>query len=282
MVHFNNGVCVNTEEVSEPMQMIHMTPSSNSTLHPVLRSVESVLDPSDIAPQQGQLYHVYGPGRHGKAMRCVVEQWAVSMLAQGEAVHWIDGACRIDPGRFIPLLKQRRTSVEAALSRLYLSRGFTLHQLDHQIERLSRELAITNTPLLIVDGLLAMHDDDAIRPRESRVLLKRHMTLLQNVAHERHVAVVIITAAHHQQRQQQQRLDVVHRSASNHLVGIQRIKGRTKHLHLLHLRSGRSGVWGTPDSAQTAFRRLLRDRDAPKRVSYPVLTSDEENSVSRR
>ena len=282
MVHFNSGVCVNTEEGSGPMYMIHMTSSPKPHLHPVLRNVLPVLNPSDIAPQQGQIYHVKGPGHHGKAMRSVVEHWVANALAQGEAVHWIDGACRIDPGRFIPLLKQRRTSVEAALSRLYLSRGFTLHQLDHQLDRLPRELAITRTPLLVVDGLLTMHEDDAIRRRESRVLLKRHLALLQRTAHERHVAVVVITAGHHHDRLQQQRIDLVQRSANNHLTGIQQKQGRAKHLRLLHPKSGRAGMWGIPHSRQTAFRTLTRDRSSSEQVSYPVLTNAEEKSVKRR
>lgn len=282
MVHFNIGVCVNTEQVSEPMSMIDMLPSPKSLLHPVLRSVLPVLNLSDIAPQRGQLYHVSGPGHHGKSMRSVAEHWVVHALAQGEAVHWIDGACRIDPGRFIPLLKQQRTSVEAALSRLYLSRGFTLHQLDHQLDRLSRELAITNTPLLIVDGLLAMHDDDAIGRRESRILLKRHLGLLQRAAHERNVAVVIITANRPRDQQQRQRTELVQRSAHDRLVGDRRTQGRTKHLRLLHPRSGRTGTWNAPITGQTAFRRLVRDRTSPRSVTYPVLGDVEEKSDKRR
>ena len=47
---------------------------------------------------------------------------------------------RIDPERFILLLEFLEADVEACLARLYLSRGFTLHQLDRQLERLPDEL----------------------------------------------------------------------------------------------------------------------------------------------
>ena len=63
------------------------------------------IDPAQIQPQAGQLYHLSGPGRSGKSMRCVAEHWVAHALAQGRTVHWVDGACRIDPARFIPLLE---------------------------------------------------------------------------------------------------------------------------------------------------------------------------------
>jgi hypothetical protein len=283
LVHFKHRVWVTMEVVLQPMPMIHMKTPSATELHPMLRTVEAGLNPHDIGPQQGQLYHLAGPGRSGASMRPVVEHWVVQALSIGQTVHWIDGACRIDPGRFIPLLRQQGAPIEPALSRLFLSRGFTLHQLDHQIERLSAEIAITQSRLIVVDGLLTMHQDDAVRRRESRVLLRRHLTLLTQLAHERHLAVVVITASHHDDRHLQNRLVDVHRASHNHLIGRRAGRTRRSTLVLHHPRSGRSGPWKPPRNAQTMFRVLPRDRSTGRqRIQYPVLADEAANSDKRR
>ena len=283
LVHFNSRVSATIAVVLEPMPMIRMNTPPNADLHPALRTVDAGLNPHDIGPQQGQLYHLAGPGRSGASMRPVVEHWVVHALSNGQTVHWIDGACRIDPGRFIPLLRQQGAPVEPALSRLVLSRGFTLHQLDHQIERLAGELAITQSRLIVVDGLLAMHQDDAVRRRESRVLLRRHLALLTQLAHERHVAVVMITASHHDDRHLHERLADVHRASHNHLIGRRAGRTRRSTLVLHHPRSGRSGPWKPPRNAQTMFRVLPRDRTTGRqRIQYPVLADEAANSDKRR
>ena len=76
------------------------------------------IDPTHVQPIQGQIYHLCGPGRSGKSMRTVSEHWVAYALDRGEVVHWVDGACRIDPARFIPLLEYLEADVEACLARL--------------------------------------------------------------------------------------------------------------------------------------------------------------------
>ncbi len=217
------------------------------------------IDTSALQPVHGQLYQLSGPGRAGKRIRCVAEHWVVHALARGEVVHWVDGACRIDPSRFIPGLEALGADVEASLARLYLSRGFTLHQLDRQIERLPHELAITRAPMVVVDGILAMHSDDAISRLESRTLFRRHVRILQQLAERQHVAVIAITGIVDSPHSDTRLLQHLHRHAQNHLEGTWIGTRRRRRLHLRHRRSGLHGYWQPYENiSQTCFR--IRER----------------------
>ena len=206
--------------------------------------VPTTVDPNIIAPLRGQVYHLRGPGRAGKSMRTVAEHWLMDVLADGQPVHWIDGACRIDPSRFLAALHRRGVDAEACLARLYLSRGFTLHQLDTQIARIANEITITRSPLVVVDGLLAMHQDDAIKPFESRILLRRHMAFLRQIAAQHHASVLVITADQGSNVLEQERIAHVARHAQNHLQGFWKGSERQRRLHLKHLRTHIEGMWG--------------------------------------
>lgn len=201
------------------------------------------IDPALIQPLRGQIYHLSGPGRAGKNMRNISEHWVACALARGEVVHWVDGACRIDPARFIPLLEFLEADVEACLARLYLSRGFTLHQLDRQLERLSNELAITRSPMVVVDGLLAMHNDDAVSSLESRTLLRRHVHILRELAHRKQTAVIAITGRADDPGTHTRHVQYVQRHAQNHLEGRWQGRRRRRLLHLQHRQTGISGQW---------------------------------------
>lgn len=233
------------------------------------------IDPSQIQPQAGQLYHLSGPGRSGKSMRCVAEHWVACALAQGQTVHWVDGACRIDPARFIPLLEAMGAEVEPCLARLYLSRGFTLHQLDRQLERLPEELAITRSPMVVVDGLLTMHGDDAVSSLESRTLLRRHVNILRTLAHQHHAAVVAITGLDHEPFDSARHIGYVRRHSQNHLKGMWRGRKRQRLLHVVHQRSGIQGTWRPfHRDPQTAFllpRRRLNRQEAASSVGVLAL-----------
>ena len=94
--------------------MIDMKPSTspkkqNASLTRRLQGIDIM----HVQPQPGQLYHLSGPGRAGKSMRCVAEHWVSHALTEGNVVHWVDGACRIDPGRFIPVLEALGADVES-------------------------------------------------------------------------------------------------------------------------------------------------------------------------
>ena len=89
-----------------------------------------------------------GPGSFGKEVRAVVQSWSVLLLSQGHAVHWIDGGHRFDPSKFFPAMRSLNCSIEESLRRLYIGRGFTLHQLHALIVRVRHELALTKGPLI--------------------------------------------------------------------------------------------------------------------------------------
>jgi hypothetical protein len=229
-------------------------------LAPLLRQQHEGFDLDLLRPEPGLLYHLTGPGRAGKSMRPVAEHWVAEALVHGETVHWVDGACRIDPARLLPTLASLGADTEACLSRLYLSRGFTLHQLDRQLERLPHELEITRSPLLVVDGLLAMHEDEAIKRLESRTLLRRHIALLSRLAQHHRAAVVVITEAHGRTVHQRRLLQQVHRHAHHHLVGHWRGTRRKRTLYLNHPRSGLRGLWNANhDPRQTRFTLAPRE-----------------------
>ena len=227
---------------------------------------------TDIQPQAGQIYHISGPGAAGGRMRPVVEQWVVQAIEHEQTVHWIDGACRMNPARFIPLLEQHGLPINESLSRIFLSRGFTLHQLDSQLARLPSELAITKSPIVVVDGLVAMHEDDAIGSLESRILLRRHIHLLESIAHQRQVAVILITEASSASKRHERRLKYLRRHAHNHLHGRLIRRKRTSVLHLYHPRSGQSGTLAMPiKNEQTRFRIPTPVVRIDAKVVYPQL-----------
>lgn len=251
--------------------MIHMTnPSRAKTRAPLLRQQHGTVDMDHLKPHPGMLYHLTGPGRGGKSMRPVAEHWVAEALACGETVHWVDGACRIDPARLLPVLAAAGADTEACLARLYLSRGFTLHQLDRQLHRLSSELDITRSPLLVVDGLVTMHEDDGIKRLESRTLLRRHLAVLSRLAARHRTAVVIITEAHGRSVHQRRLLQQIHRRAHQHLIGHWRGSRRKRTLFLHHPRSGLRGRWKVNnDTSQTHFVLTPREFEG-RRV--PALT----------
>ncbi|MCH1616137.1 MAG: hypothetical protein L7R83_01345 [Candidatus Poseidonia sp.] len=271
MIQFNQGVFARIDDLIRRHSMIRMQ-HQGTTTQPDTGVIQrrQGIDPSALQPVRGQLYHLSGPGRAGKSMRCVAEHWVVHALAQGEVVHWVDGACRIDPSRFIPGLEALGADVEHCLSRLYLSRGFTLHQLDRQIERLPHELAITRAPMIVVDGLLAMHGDDAVSTIESRTLLRRHVRILRQLAEQQHVAVIAITGTFRSQHTDARLLQHLHRHAQNHLEGRWTGRRQRRRLHLLHRRSGLHGHWRPFENiSQTRFR--LTERTFNRRGGNPSL-----------
>ena len=132
-----------------------------------------------------------GSSRRCQLARSVAEVCVSEMLARQEFVHWVDGACRIDPSRLIPLLSKRSDDIRGCLSRMLVSRGFTLHQFLQQIERLPNEIALTNSSLVVIDGILQMHADELIRKRESRAILNRSVQILESLS-KQGVNVLII------------------------------------------------------------------------------------------
>jgi len=150
-----------------------------------------------ILPPGGGLVRLFGPGYHGKAALSLVEEIVARSLCEGIPIHWVDGASRIDPSRMLKTISKCGGEGRDCLIRLYVSRGFTLHQLAAQVQRLSGEIKLTGSKLIVIDGLLAMHGDDQINAAESRSILRRSLHKLQELA-TLGVTVLLVTADHGQ------------------------------------------------------------------------------------
>tara|TARA_B100000003_G_scaffold12778_1_gene10607 strand:- start:329 stop:1006 length:678 start_codon:yes stop_codon:yes gene_type:complete len=123
-----------------------------------------------------------GPGFFGKEVRIVAQQWTTAFLSQGHAIHWIDGGNRFDPTQFFSSLQSLNCNTEDCLRRLYIGRGFTLHQLHALIIRIRHEIALTKAPIVVIDGIMSMFLDEQIRRFEARSILRHCLTLLQDVS----------------------------------------------------------------------------------------------------
>ena len=124
-----------------------------------------------------------GPGFYGKEIRFVVQHWTAILLSQGQAVHWIDGGHRFDPSRFFPVMRSLNCNLEDGLRRLYIGRGFTLHQLHALIRRVRHEVTLTKASMVVIDGMLAMFLDEQIKRFEARSILRHCMDALEELSH---------------------------------------------------------------------------------------------------
>ena len=105
---------------------------------------------------------------------------------------------------------------EEGLRRLYIGRGFTLHQLHALILRVHQETLLTKASLVVVDGLLAMFLDEQIRRYEGRAILRHCLHSLQKLS--KHCAVIIMDG-HVKNRLHQQLKHTVKIHADRHLHG---------------------------------------------------------------
>ena len=71
--------------------------------------------------------------------------------------------------------------IEDGLRRLYIGRGFTLHQLHALIQRVHHEVALTQASMIVIDGMLAMFLDEQIKRFEARSILRHCMASLEEV-----------------------------------------------------------------------------------------------------
>lgn len=113
----------------------------------------------------------------------MVQHWTAVLLSQGHAVHWIDGGHRFDPSGFFPAMRSLNCHIEDGLRRLYIGRGFTLHQLHALISRVQHEAALTHASMIVIDGMLTMFLDEQIKRFESRSILRHCMDSLQKLGH---------------------------------------------------------------------------------------------------
>ncbi len=208
-----------------------------------IQRFERPLDTSIITPKKGHIYQLRGHGHAGRTMRKYAEIWTASALLRGERVHWIDGASRMNPTRILQRFPKSEASARDHLHRLYVGRGFTVHQLATLIERLEREVSITAASLVIVDAPLAMHLDRQVGDHEARCLMRQLIQHLQSVAVLNNVAVLIITEHTPTSKRHKHLLMMVERNSSHQLIEHVRGQGRNARRWLSHEPSGSSGQW---------------------------------------
>ena len=150
---------------------------------------------AEFRPRQPGVHVLMGDGRHGRRARPVAEAWVALALASGHVVHWIDGACRLDPGRFSPWLAQLGVGPRALRS-LRVARGFTAHQCAAMVARLPNEVQSSGSRLVVVDAPMAMFDDDELRARERRDMVRHLCGDLEQTVHANATTVVVIHGRH--------------------------------------------------------------------------------------
>ena len=212
-----------------------------------------------IAPKRGEIYQLQGSGRVGSSMRKYAEIWAASALLRGECVHWVDGASRIDPARILAAFPPTESAPQEHLRRLFIGRGFTVHQLTTLVERLAREVSITASPLVIIDAPIGIHLDQQVGDHEARCLMRRMVVNLQHLAKTHHVAVIIITSNQPKSKRHQHLLSMVERRANQQLQQAQQTTLRNRGI-LMHQPTGAIGVW----PSQRPFITLVQSIDHKK------------------
>ena len=228
---------------------------------PIQRS-DAALDLTTIAPMRGGIYQLHGHGRAGQSMRKYAEAWTVAALMRGESVHWVDGASRIDPSRILKCFPSHEPSARDHLHRLFIGRGFTVHQLATLVERLPREVSITRSPLVVIDGPIAMHLDTQVGDHEARSLMRSISIQLQDLAEKNNTAVIVITATEPVSKRHQHLLAMIERRSSQHLSEQRIAKTDRSPRWLIHQPSGTSGMWPEPRVEKSLFRVFDQLTDA--------------------
>ena len=155
-------------------------------------------------------------------------------LASGHVVHWIDGACRLDPGRFSPWLAQLGVGPRA-LASLRVARGFTAHQFAAMVARLAGEVKDSGSRLIVVDAPMAMFDDDELRAREARDMVRHLCADLERAARTNDATVIVVHGRHDGKAQAWRTQRLLHLARSRLDVAVSRDGG-------LRLRRG-EGAW---------------------------------------
>lgn len=248
----------------------------HNRFHPVLGN--RTIDEQQITPKRGGVYQLCGSGLSGKSMRNYAEAWTAIALMKGEYVHWIDGACRFNPARIIECFPDNVPESNNLLRNLFVGRGFTVHQFSSLISRLEHELNITNSKLVIVDGPILMHLDSQIKDREARILLKRTMKILGDLAAEKQISIIVITAGKSYSKRHAGLLQIVDKYVSQRLTGrVQKI-GRNQRMYLVHEPTGVSGYregLGSQESLQHSFTRIFHQQLTAYRYGEMIDSLDE-------
>ena len=222
------------------------------------------MDITQVLNSGGGMTLFKGTTRRCQLARSVAEICVSEMLAKGEFVHWVDGACRIDPSRLIPLLSRQSEDIRGCLSRMLVSRGFTLHQFLQQIERLPNEVRLTGSSLVVIDGILQMHADELVRKRESRAILNRSVEILSALS-KQGINVLIIERNRGRNKQHIALLDYVRRRCLD-CVNIS-YKPRTKNVLMRFDKSGSELILAERNRSQLTLQESIfrLSLDAPNK-----------------
>ena len=228
------------------------------SLHRAIQRPINTLNLARISPKRGEVYHLRSLGQAGRSMRKYAESWVVAALQTGESVHWIDGASRINPARFLNRFPPDESNVHGHLHRLFIGRGFTVHQLATLIERLAREVSITGSPLVVIDAPISMHLDAQIGDHEARCLMRRLMEEVQSIATKQQTAIILITDKEPKSKRHQQLLRMVEQKSTQQLSEDRPLRGKGARCWLSHSPSGLSGMWPTTARSVTLFHAVER------------------------
>ena len=228
------------------------------SLHRAIQRPINTLNLARISPKRGEVYHLRSLGQAGRSMRKYAESWVVAALQTGQSVHWIDGASRINPARFLNRFPPDESNVHGHLHRLFIGRGFTVHQLATLIERLAREVSITGSPLVVIDAPISMHLDAQIGDHEARCLMRRLMEEVQSIATKQQTAIILITDKEPKSKRHQQLLRMVEQKSTQQLSEDRPLRGKGARCWLSHSPSGLSGMWPTTARSVTLFHAVER------------------------
>lgn len=228
------------------------------SLHRAIQRPINTLNLARISPKRGEVYHLRSLGHAGRSMRKYAESWVVAALQAGQSVHWIDGASRINPARFLNRFPPDESDVQEHLHRLFIGRGFTVHQLATLVERLAREVSITGSPLVIIDAPISMHLDGQIGDHEARCLMRRLMEEVQSIATKQQTAIILITDKEPKSKRHQQLLRMVEQQSTQQLSENRPARRKGARCWLSHSPSGLSGVWPTTSNSTTLFHAIER------------------------
>ena len=111
-------------------------------------------------PKHGHLYHLR-VRRAGASMRQYADAWTAMALIRGKMCIGLTVLADLIPQKYYNVY-HLHSEPEQLLHQIFVSRGFTVHQLASMIQRLSHELHITKAGFVVIDGPISMHLDEQI------------------------------------------------------------------------------------------------------------------------
>jgi len=141
-----------------------------------------------VAQNQGQLIAFHGH-RGLFALGHYLLAWR---LVQEESVLLVDGANLIDLPLILRFTRGLQIDARALLSRIHLSRAFTVHQLEAVIgDRLEAAMKEYQSRLCFISGLLDAFQDEELPQWEATRIFRRLLETLRRLANQGHRVIVL-------------------------------------------------------------------------------------------